>query len=99
MEEGEQSTKYFMGLEKSKQNSNCIVSLKASNDHIVHTDKEILEVARSFYSDLYQSKATVTSADLNSKFESLIPENILTDQLKEKCDGLLTKNECFQAVK
>ena len=68
VEEGEQSTKYFMGLEKSRQNSNCFVSLKASNDHIVDTDKEILEVARSFYSDLYQSKATVTSADLNSKY-------------------------------
>ena len=60
-----------MGLEKSRQNSNCIVSLKASNDHTVDTDKEILEVARSFYSDLYQSKATVTSADLNSNLSHL----------------------------
>ena len=48
---------------------------------------------------MYQSKATVRCAELNSKFDSLIPENNLTDQLKEKCESLLTKNECFQAVK
>ena len=53
VEEGEQSTKYFLGLEKSRQNFNCINSLKDSCGLSVTSDKEILEIARGFFIQNY----------------------------------------------
>ena len=50
VEEGEQSTKYFLGLEKSRQNHNCICSLTDNHGRTVYSDEEILDVATQFYS-------------------------------------------------
>ena len=36
---------------------------------------------------------------LNSFFDTVIPENVLTAELQKKCEGLMTKHECFEAVK
>ena len=98
MEEGEQSTKYFLGLEKSRQSFNCISSLKDSNGHTALTDNEILDVAHSFYTDLYKSKSEYRE-EIRSAFDTLIPENVLNAELQEKCEGLVTKHECFEAIK
>ena len=77
VEQGEQSTKYFLGLEKARQNFNCISSLKDCNGITLTTDKEILEVAKTFYSDLYESKSTC-SAETDHAFDSVVPEKVLT---------------------
>ena len=77
VEQGEQSTKYFLGLEKARQNFNCISSLKDCNGITLTTDKEILEVAKTFYSDLYKSKSTC-SAETDHTFDSVVPEKVLT---------------------
>ena len=98
VEEGEQSTKYFLGLEKSRQSFNCISSLKDSNGHTALTDNEILDVAHSFYTDLYKSKSEYRE-EIRSAFDTLIPENVLNAELQEKCEGLVTKYECFEAIK
>ena len=39
VENGEKSTKYFLGLEKSRHNSNCIECLKDSNGESQHSDE------------------------------------------------------------
>ena len=98
VEEGEQSTKYFLGLEKSRQSFNCISSLKDSNGHTALTDNEILDVAHSFYTDLYKSKSEYRE-EIRSAFDTLIPENVLNAELQEKCEGLVTKHECYEAIK
>ena len=98
VEEGEQSTKYFLGLEKSRQNFNCINSLKDSCGLSVTSDKEILEIARGFYSKLYKNKS-IGDEDINAVFDSTIPEKVLTEDFKGKCEGLVTKDECFRAIK
>ena len=98
VEEGEQSTKYFLGLEKSRQNFNCINSLKDSCGLSVTSDKEILEIARGFYLKLYKNKS-VRDEDINAVFDSTIPEKVLTEDLQEKCEGLVSKDECFRAIK
>ena len=98
VEEGEQSSKYFLRLESNRQNYNCITTLKASSGITVDTDNDILDVAKTFYSDLYTSR-TVSNEDMDLAFNSLIPENILSPELQQKCEGLLAKDECFRAVK
>ena len=49
VEDGERSTKYFLGLEKQRQIHNCISSLKNTNGQYVHSDKEILDTARQYH--------------------------------------------------
>ena len=85
-------------MESNKQSYNCITSLKASNEITVETDKDILDVARTFYSDLYTGRV-ISNADIDLAFDSLIPQNVLAAELQEKCEGLLAKDECFRAVK
>ena len=49
VEEGEQSSKYFLRLESNRQNYNCITTLEAGNGITVDTDNDILDVAKTFY--------------------------------------------------
>ena len=58
IELGERSTSYFLGLEKSRQGNNVIQSLKAENGETQLGQKEILEVAKAYYTNLYRSKAS-----------------------------------------
>ena len=62
VEDGERSTKYFLGLEKQRQSYNCISSLKNANGQYVHSDKEILDTARQYYSKLYRNKSPSADA-------------------------------------
>lgn len=97
VDEGEQSTKYFFNLEKVRQNHNCIISLKDERGENVTADKEILDVAKTFYTNLFQGK-TVRNSKVNSFFDNITPENVLTEDLMQKCEGVLNSDECFRAV-
>ena len=81
MEEGEQSTKYFLGLEKSRQNHNCICSLNDNHGKTVYSDEEILDVATKFYSELYTNRS-LNEMDIDAYFSSVEPENVLSE---DKC--------------
>ena len=97
VEEGEQSTKYFLGLEKSRQNHNCICSLTDNHGRTVYSDEEILDVATQFYSELYTNRSS-NEQDIDAYFSSVEPENVLSEDMKEKCEGLFTKEECVNAI-
>jgi len=97
VEDGEQSTKYFLNLEKGRQNYNRIISLKNVNMETVTTDEEILDVAKVFYSDLFKSK-NVSDSSVNCFFNDITPENVLTEDLVQKCEGALTCEECCRAI-
>ena len=98
IEQGEQSTSYFLGLEKARQASNCITCLEDETGTKHHSDDAILNVARSFYEKLYQSNAS-TSDDIDTYFNSLNTENVLSDEDSLHCEGLVSLNECTIAVK
>ena len=74
IEDGEKSTSYFLRLEKARQSSNVINSLKDSSGQLHHSDDGILHTAKTFYEDLYNSKmptvrnarSLVTSRELPS---------------------------------
>ena len=46
IEKGEKPTRYFYGLEKTRQKSNTINKLKKDNEEEVTNDIDILETAR-----------------------------------------------------
>ena len=98
IEQGEQSTSYFLGLEKARHASNCITCLEDETGTKHHSDDAILNVARSFYEKLYQSNASA-SDDIDTYFNSLTAENVLSDEDSLHCEGLVSLNECTIAVK
>ena len=97
IEEGEQSTRYFLRLEKVRQNHNCINALKDGNGNTATNDTDILEVATSFYSNLFRSK-NVSESSVNSFFDSITPEKVLSEDLMQTCEGKITKDECYTAI-
>lgn len=97
VEEGEQSTRYFLNLEKVRQNYNCINSLNDCHGTTVTTDHEILQVAKVYYSNLFKSK-NISLSSIHSYFDKIVPENVLTEEAREMCEGAITNNECLTAI-
>ena len=98
---GAKSTRYFLGLEKSRQVNNKIESLRDTSGKVCKSDKDILGDACSFYETLYTSTITEQGRrqqDLNNYF-SCLPDNCrLTDNNKMNCDSGITVEECLLAV-
>ena len=97
----EKNTKYFLNLEKRHYKLNGVISqLKISDDKFVTSDKDILISCESFYTNIYSS--SFQSGDCNETQNIFFPkanQNMLTPEDEEKCEGLLTKEECLQALK
>ena len=64
------------------------------------SDKDILNACESFYKKIYSScfQRGVRKETQNIFFPKT-NQNMLTLEDKEKCEGLLTKEECLQALK
>ena len=58
VEEGEKSTRYFLKLEKDRQINNSINYLKDENGIKQYSDEKILQIANSFFSNLYSSNSS-----------------------------------------
>ena len=97
MKEGEISSKYFLSLEKKRQNHNVIKELRTDKGQIIHSDKDILKEANKFYSDLYTSSKTSIS-DINAYFEKTPETYVLSNKEKLACDEKLSTMEITEAV-
>ena len=97
IEEGEKSSKYFLGLEKKHGALNCIESLRDEAGSLKTNDSDILNITHSFYKDLYSSHAASTDK-INSWFESIQPDKKLTETEKSLCEGKITLEECKGAI-
>ena len=61
--------------------------LKIKMEHnYVHADKEILNTAKEYYSDLYRDKSSKVH-EIKMFFDSIVPEKQLSDEMREKCEG------------
>lgn len=93
-EEGEKPTRYFFGLEKSRQKNNTINRLK-KEDTTLTNDIEILEEAKNFYQKLYNTEQT-NLTDQEWILQQL--EKKLTETDKEFCEGPMTEKETTNAL-
>ena len=98
VELGEKSTKYFLGLEKSRQTNNVIHSLKDKTGREKVEDQDILQAATGFYADLYKSNACTNEA-VDGYTETSTLERSLSDLDNLRCEGEISYNECELAVK
>ena len=97
IEEGEKNTKYFLGLEKSRQTRKNITAIKDSKGEITEDQGKILETGRNYYVNLYKS----TNPDLR-EIENYIEKTKINYKLStqegNEIDGNLTIEECTQSV-
>ena len=75
IEKQEKPTKFFYIAEKQNQNKKNITKLKHKNGELKTEDKEILKIAKDFYSDLYQKAETDEEEQENflNKYNKKIP--------------------------
>ena len=64
--------------------------------HLVNNFEDVLENEVLFYEKLYTKRSENTKID--EYLESVMPENILTDEESNKCEGLITFSECELAI-
>ena len=55
VEQGEKNTKYFLGLEKTRQTRKTINSLYDENGGITRQQTKILQLSKSYYKNLCKS--------------------------------------------
>ena len=95
LEEGEKNTKYFLSLEKSKQNRKTITTLIV-NGHRVTTIEDILDAEVKFYEDLYSTRRE--QSDYDEYLNNIHLEHKLTDEEANICEGPITLKECYEAL-
>ena len=98
VEEGERSSKYFLNLEKGRQNANSINCLKDPNGKKCEENNELLNIATTFYSDLYKSQ-TCGDVKVDEYMDAVRPEAILSVIDRNLCEGKITQEECIDALK
>ena len=97
--EGEKNSKYFLSLEKRHYKNGVISQPKLGDNDFACSDKEILSECETFYRDIYSSKADRDNSRINDLFFGDASPKSLNLEEKEKCEGMLTKAECLQALK
>ena len=97
--EGEKTNnKYFLNLEKRHYKQNIIGQLETSEETLTK-DEDILKECKRFYQTLYTS--TNPGIDQNQGelfFLFSGHHNKLTAEESHSCEGLLTENECLEAL-
>ena len=87
-------------MKKGTTNKNGVISqLKLGDNDFACADKEILSECETFYRDIYSSKADRDNSRINDLFFGDASTKSLNLEEKEKCEGMLTKAECLQALK
>lgn len=95
IEEGESSSTYFFWLEKKRSADRWISAFQRDDGTIVSSPDDLCLSLSSFYSSLFMAAPTDASAQdsLLNNIESLLPAG-----QAELCEGLLTVEECFEAL-
>ena len=96
---GERSSKYFLNLERRNYKNKCITSLIKESGSSITDPKDILKEQKRFYQFLYSSQNPQVN---DPKFELFFDNDKLeklNDEQRKNCEGLLTENECLNALK
>ena len=96
IEDGEQGTSFFHGLEKSRGCSKQWTSIKTPDGNTKNNNNDILNTQREFYKKLY-SKEHLDHKAIEELLEKI--DAVLTEDEKEFCESEITKEEINRAVK
>ena len=97
-EHGEKSTQYFLNLEKRNKAKSHLRRIFISENVETTNLDQIMSSLRSFYSALYKRRSEKSEAECLDFLGNLnIPK--LSDDDRTSCEGKLTLNECWEALK
>ena len=96
-EHGEKNTKYFLGLEKTRQIKKNICKLTSTDGRTLTDSTDILNEEVDYYSNLYESKISDT-AKMKRYLDSSRLSNTLTRIDKQYCDQDITLKECTNSL-
>ena len=95
VEQGEKPTKYFFSLEKKRQQKKEMTELNSSAGILLSEGEDIRKEMNNFYQDLFSEG----EVDLEAQDWLLHQLNIsLNKQKQTSCEGLLTVEECREAL-
>jgi len=97
IEGGTNEFMFYKRLDENHEVHNCIDSLKENNS-TYKSDSEILNYANKFYSDLYTSTQPCPQ-DIVKYLSDVNVFNILSDEDKKECEGLVNIDECEKVIK
>ena len=87
-------TKYFLNLEKSKTHIRKLIDSSRAE---VTEPKFVLKHIKRFYSDLYKRQAFKIEEECFNYLESInMPQ--LNEFDRNRCEGIITKRECWDAL-
>ena len=94
VEQGEKPTKYFFNLEKKRQQKYKMTELISSSG-VLSDSRDIENEMNSFYKDLFSEE----EVDLEAQDWLLSQLSMSLDEQKQtSCEGLLTVEECHEAL-
>ena len=96
IEQGEKSTKFFLGLEKKRQTNNVIQSLKVGQK-VVYKDDELLSAAADFYDQLYKSR-NIADEVIDEYLSKIDVPVTLSDDENEILGSKIRYKECCKVV-
>ena len=98
-EHGERNTRYFFNLEKRNHSRKTVTKLKIGDNKYVNDQFAILEEEKRLYEALYTSQSIDNDTFLASPFFKTQNITPLTQEEMESCEGLLSEDECLNAIK
>lgn len=93
--ESDKNTKFFLNLEKARQNSNTINELIDENGIILRDTDSILEEQYKYYKNLY-SCVEVNERDINVFLDKI--DVRISKEDRDMCDNDFTKKEIYTAL-
>ena len=98
LEFGEKPTKYFCSLEKSHFINKSISKLTLENGEIVVNQNDILNLQRSFYKSLYQSRLIENDTRYMKKFVDKYCIRKLDVEMKQTMDKDFTEQDVLESI-
>ena len=95
VEQGEKPTKYFFNLEKKRQQKKEMTELNSSTGVLLSGSRDIGMEMNNFYQDLF------TEEEVDMEAQNWLLDQLsmsLDDQEQTSCEGLLTVEECLEAL-
>ena len=97
-EHREKSSKYFLNLEKRNKPKSHLRKLLLPDGSKTEDPQTLMSNIQEFYESLYRRRSTKSYEECLSYLEDMnLPQLCETDIAA--CEGLVTKNECFNALK
>ena len=95
---GEKPTAYFLRLQQRNTAAKAITKLEVGSGQHLYKNVDILKECVNYYSTLHTSCDSREENAIENFFCNVLNPR-LTDNEKEECEGLVTRDECLAALK